>query len=128
LVDRSFRGGMIAFILPEVHLFAASSYECWRDGGAGRHLHWPANIRLRPGVLNLNLTFGRGIYGSLFYLLTGLHGLHVLLGEIMLAVVWWRALRGHFSRTQHFAFEASAWYWHFVDVVRLLLLTIVYWI
>ncbi|MEE7546968.1 cytochrome c oxidase subunit 3 [Xanthomonas sp. Kuri4-1] len=74
----------------------------------------------------LNLTLGSGIYGSTFFMLTGFHGLHVALGTIMLAVMWLRAARGHFSRDHHFAFEASAWYWHFVDVVWLALFLFVY--
>jgi len=75
----------------------------------------------------LNLTLGSGMYGSTFYLLTGFHGLHVTLGAIMLVVVWLRCLRGHFTPEHHFAFEAVAWYWHFVDVVWLFLFIFVYW-
>jgi len=74
----------------------------------------------------LNLTLGSGIYGSTFFMLTGFHGMHVTLGAIMLAVIWLRAARGHFSRDHHFAFEAVAWYWHFVDVVWLGLFLFVY--
>ncbi|MET0289269.1 MAG: cytochrome c oxidase subunit 3 [Pseudoxanthomonas sp.] len=74
----------------------------------------------------LNLTLGSGIYGSTFFMLTGFHGAHVLLGTIMLAVMWLRVLRGHFTADQHFAFEAAAWYWHFVDVVWLALFLFVY--
>ncbi|CBA14939.1 cytochrome c oxidase subunit 3 [Xanthomonas albilineans] len=74
----------------------------------------------------LNLTLGSGIYGSTFFMLTGFHGAHVLLGTIMLLVMWLRAARGHFSRDHHFAFEAAAWYWHFVDVVWLALFLFVY--
>jgi len=74
----------------------------------------------------LNLTLGSGIYGSTFFMLTGFHGMHVLLGTIMLAVMWLRAAKGHFSRDNHFAFEAAAWYWHFVDVVWLALFLFVY--
>jgi cytochrome c oxidase subunit 3 len=74
----------------------------------------------------LNLTLGSGIYGSTFFMLTGFHGLHVTLGAIMLTVIWFRCLRGHFTRDQHFAFEAVAWYWHFVDVVWLGLFLFVY--
>ena len=66
---------------------------------------------------SLNLTLESGIYGSTFYLLTGFHGFHVTVGAIMLLVVWARCAKGHFSKDQHFAFEAVAWYWHFVDVV-----------
>jgi cytochrome c oxidase subunit 3 len=74
----------------------------------------------------LNLTLGSGIYGSTFFMLTGFHGVHVTLGAIMLAVIWFRVLKGHFSRDNHFGFEAVAWYWHFVDVVWLLLFLFVY--
>ena len=74
----------------------------------------------------LNLTLGSGIYGSTFFMLTGFHGLHVTLGTIMLAIIWLRCLRGHFDRDNHFAFEAVAWYWHFVDVVWLGLFLFVY--
>jgi cytochrome c oxidase subunit 3 len=69
-----------------------------------------------------------GIYGGTFYMLTGFHGLHVTLGSIMLVVIWLRVLRGHFTPQRHFAFEAVAWYWHFVDVVWLGLFFFVYWL
>jgi len=67
-----------------------------------------------------------GIYGSTFFMLTGFHGLHVTLGAIMLTVMLFRAIRGHFTPERHFAFEAAAWYWHFVDVVWLGLFLFVY--
>jgi len=75
----------------------------------------------------LNLTLDSGIYGSTFFMLTGFHGMHVTIGAIMLLVIWLRCLRGHFTATHHFAFEAVAWYWHFVDVVWLGLFIFVYW-
>ena len=75
---------------------------------------------------DLNLTMGSGVYGSTFFMLTGFHGMHVTLGAIMLAVIWFRCLKGHFDRDNHFAFEAVAWYWHFVDVVWLGLFLFVY--
>lgn len=75
---------------------------------------------------DLNLTLQSGIYGSTFFLLTGFHGLHVTLGAIMLAVILVRCMKGHFSRDNHFGFEAVAWYWHFVDVVWLGLFVFVY--
>ena len=75
-----------------------------------------------------NLRLDTGIYGSTFFMLTGFHGFHVSLGAIMLLVVWLRCLRGHFTPKQHFAFEATAWYWHFVDVVWLGLYVFVYWL
>ena len=73
-----------------------------------------------------NLTLGSGIYGSTFFMLTGFHGAHVTLGTIMLSIIWLRCLKGHFDREDHFAFEAVAWYWHFVDVVWLGLFLFVY--
>ncbi|MGI8560981.1 MAG: cytochrome c oxidase subunit 3, partial [Luteimonas sp.] len=75
---------------------------------------------------DLNLTLGSGIYGSTFFMLTGFHGAHVTLGTIMLIIIWLRCAKGHFSRNDHFAFEAVAWYWHFVDVVWLGLFLFVY--
>jgi cytochrome c oxidase subunit 3 len=74
----------------------------------------------------LNLTLGSGIYGSTFFMLTGFHGAHVTLGTIMLLVMWLRCAKGHFTKDNHFAFEAVAWYWHFVDVVWLGLFLFVY--
>ncbi|HEX6944586.1 MAG TPA: cytochrome c oxidase subunit 3 [Casimicrobiaceae bacterium] len=77
---------------------------------------------------DLNLKLSTGIYGSTFFMLTGFHGAHVTIGAIMLTVMLFRALRGHFTADHHFAFEAAAWYWHFVDVVGLLLFGLVYWL
>ena len=77
---------------------------------------------------HLNLTLGSGIYGSTFFMLTGFHGFHVTVGAIMLTVIWFRCLKGHFTPTHHFAFEGVAWYWHFVDVVWLGLFIFVYWL
>ncbi len=74
----------------------------------------------------LGLTLGSGIYGATFFMLTGFHGMHVTLGAIMLAVIMFRAMKGHFKPENHFAFEAVAWYWHFVDVVWLGLFIFVY--
>jgi cytochrome c oxidase subunit III len=76
---------------------------------------------------SLNLRFDSGAYGSLFYMLTGFHGFHVLLGATMLSVILIRMLRGHFTADNHFGFEGAAWYWHFVDVVWLGLYIFVYW-
>lgn len=75
---------------------------------------------------DLGLTLGSGIYGSTFFMLTGFHGLHVTVGSIMLIVITLRCVRGHFEPKNHFAFEATAWYWHFVDVVWLVLFVFVY--
>ncbi len=76
----------------------------------------------------LNLTLESGVYGSTFYMLTGFHGFHVTMGAIMLAAITARAMKGHFTPHNHFAFEAVAWYWHFVDVVWLGLFIFVYWL
>ncbi len=75
---------------------------------------------------DLNLKLSSGIYGSTFFMLTGFHGMHVTLGAIMLAVMWFRVAKGHFTKDNHFAFEAVAWYWHFVDVVWLILFLFIY--
>ena len=77
---------------------------------------------------DLNLKLTSGIFGSTFFMLTGFHGFHVTVGAIMLAVVLFRMTKGHFSAENHFAFEAAAWYWHFVDVVWLGLYVVVYWL
>jgi cytochrome c oxidase subunit III len=79
-------------------------------------------------INDLGITPNSGIYGSTFYLLTGFHGFHVTMGAIMIAVIMFRSIKGHFSKKDHFAFEAVAWYWHFVDVVWLGLFIFVYWI
>ncbi len=76
----------------------------------------------------LNLRLDSGIYGSTFFMLTGFHGFHVTMGATMLLVIMIRSMKGHFAPENHFAFEAVAWYWHFVDVVWLGLFIFVYWI
>ena len=76
----------------------------------------------------LNLTLGMGAYGATFFMLTGFHGFHVTVGTIMLMVILFRSIKGHFSADHHFGFEGVAWYWHFVDVVWLLLFVLVYWL
>ena len=75
-----------------------------------------------------NLTLNSGMYGTTFFMLTGFHGMHVTLGATMLTVILVRCIKGHFTDEQHFAFEAVAWYWHFVDVVWLGLFIFVYWL
>ncbi|MFT7312669.1 MAG: cytochrome c oxidase subunit 3 [Paraglaciecola sp.] len=74
----------------------------------------------------LNLTLASGIYGNTFFLLTGFHGLHVSLGAIILFIMLLRIFKGHFSPENHFAFQAASWYWHFVDVVWVMLFFFVY--
>ncbi|PSC04654.1 cytochrome c oxidase subunit 3 [Alsobacter soli] len=73
-----------------------------------------------------HFAFKGSIYGSTFFMATGFHGFHVLIGTIFLLVCLIRALRGHFSPKQHLGFEFAAWYWHFVDVVWLFLFVAIY--
>jgi cytochrome c oxidase subunit III len=77
---------------------------------------------------DLNLTLSMGAYGATFFMLTGFHGFHVTVGTIMLIVILGRAISGHFTADHHFGFEGVSWYWHFVDVVWLLLFILVYWL
>jgi cytochrome c oxidase subunit III len=74
------------------------------------------------------LTLGSGIYGTTFFMLTGFHGLHVTIGTLGLCVILYRMIKNDFTPHNHFAFEGVAWYWHFVDVVWLLLFVFVYWL
>ena len=76
----------------------------------------------------LNLSLNSGIYGTTFFMLTGFHGLHVTIGTTVLIVILVRLYKGHFTPERHFGFEAAAWYWHFVDVVWLLLFVFVYFL
>ncbi|HEX2592756.1 MAG TPA: cytochrome c oxidase subunit 3 [Rhizomicrobium sp.] len=81
----------------------------------------PQHISLAAGVGNLG-----AIYGSTFFMATGFHGFHVIVGTIFLAVCLARTIAGQFTPTRHFGFEAAAWYWHFVDVVWLFLFASIY--
>jgi cytochrome c oxidase subunit 3 len=71
--------------------------------------------------------FADGIYPTTFFMATGFHGFHVIIGTTFLIVCFYRAYKGHFEPDHHFGFEAAAWYWHFVDVVWLFLFTCIYW-
>ena len=73
-----------------------------------------------------SFSFGGGIYGATFFMATGFHGFHVIVGTIFLIVCLIRAMRGDFTPQKHFGFEAAAWYWHFVDVVWLFLFVCIY--
>ena len=70
--------------------------------------------------------FKEGIYPSTFFMATGFHGFHVIIGTIFLIVCLFRVLKGHFTPTHHLGFEFAAWYWHFVDVVWLFLFAAIY--
>jgi cytochrome c oxidase subunit 3 len=67
------------------------------------------------------------VYGSTFFLATGFHGLHVIIGTIFIIICFVRVMLHHFSKQHHFGFEAAAWYWHFVDVIWLFLFVSIYW-
>jgi cytochrome c oxidase subunit 3 len=76
--------------------------------------------------LHAPFTIDGGIYGSTFFMATGFHGFHVIIGTCFLTVCLWRLYQGHFKPDHHFGFEAAAWYWHFVDVVWLFLFSSIY--
>lgn len=75
---------------------------------------------------DIGLTLDSGLYGNTFFMLTGFHGMHVTLGTVILIVLWFRVQKGHFTPENHFAFQAGSWYWHFVDVVWVMLFFFVY--
>ena len=84
------------------------------------------NHILSEGLFYSPESANAGLYGSAFFMATGFHGFHVLVGTIFLTICLIRMMNGGFSPKQHFGFEAAAWYWHFVDVVWLFLFTFVY--
>ena len=111
-LKKDLRGKLVAWLLATVILgFIFVYYQAYE------YIH---------AYRDLGLTLGSGIYGSTFFMLTGFHGMHVTLGAIMLLVIAIRCMRGHFTPSDHFGFEAVAWYWHFVDVVWLGLFIFVY--
>jgi len=67
------------------------------------------------------------VFGSIFFIATGFHGFHVIIGRLFLISIWVRLIKNHFRERHHFGFESAAWYWHFVDVVWLFLFSVVYW-
>ena len=76
--------------------------------------------------INAPFDISDGIYGSTFYMLTGLHGMHVIVGTIFLIVAVYRAIGHHYTTNRHIGYETAAWYWHFVDVVWIFLFLVVY--
>ena len=99
-------------------------------------LKWGLVLTILLGVLftsvqayeyiNAPFAFSGNIYGATFFMATGFHGFHVIIGTLFLTVCLLRAMRGDFTPQQHFGFEAAAWYWHFVDVVWLFLFACIY--
>lgn len=77
--------------------------------------------------IEASFSIADSVYGATFFVATGFHGLHVIIGSRFLLVCLWRLFRAHFSSAHHFGFEAAAWYWHFVDVVWLFLYISIYW-
>lgn len=74
-----------------------------------------------------SFTMADSVFGSIFFVATGFHGLHVAIGTIFLTVMLIRLIRHHFTKFHHLGFEAAAWYWHFVDIVWLFLYVFIYW-
>lgn len=77
--------------------------------------------------IDASFTFADSVYGSTFFIATGFHGIHVLIGTLFLFICFLRHNKFHFSKNHHFGFEAAAWYWHFVDIVWLFLYLSIYW-
>ena len=106
------------------------------QNGDRKGLKWGLALTIALGALfsalqayeyaHAGFGFSGHIYGATFYMATGFHGFHVIVGTIFLLVCFIRALRGDFTKEQHFGFEAAAWYWHFVDVVWLFLFIVIY--
>src|SRR5581483_10275330 len=148
VVQIGLRYGMALFIASEVMFFAAFFWAFFDSSlfpkEAIGHVWPPTSITpLDPlaltvvlGILFTSLQaweyahapfgFKDGIYTSTFFMATGFHGFHVIIGTTFLIVCLFRAIKGHFTPDHHFGFEAAAWYWHFVDVVWLFLFSFVY--
>jgi cytochrome c oxidase subunit 3 len=105
----------------QAYEYAHAPFTFGFNGAALQPFTDPAHADLATGVGNLG-----AIYGSTFFMATGFHGFHVIVGTIFLIVCLGRAIAGQFTPTRHFGFEAAAWYWHFVDVVWLFLFAWIY--
>jgi len=111
------------------------AHHCLREGDQRNTINGLA-LTILLGILFTSLQafeythaefgFTEGIYPTTFYMATGFHGFHVIIGTTFLIVCLFRAIKGHFKPDHHFGFEAAAWYWHFVDVVWLFLFSCVY--
>ncbi len=127
-------------------LLSSAAFITWAHWGLEKNRRWQLNLGVIITILlglsflciqafeyneaytHLKLTLASGIYGTTFFMLTGFHAAHVTLGLVMLTVILIRCLKGHFQPEHHFGFEAVSWYWHFVDVIWLLLFVFVYWL
>ena len=89
----------------------------WITVGLGLFFTFMQGVEYYEAALHY-FSFTDGIYPSVFYMATGFHGFHVMVGTAFLAVCLYRVYKNHFTPDQHFGLEAAAWYWHFVDVVR----------
>jgi len=111
----------MSFTAIQAYEYAHAPFTFGFNGAALVPFTDPAHVSLAAGVGNLS-----AIYGSTFFMATGFHGFHVIVGTIFLSVCLGRAIAGQFTATRHFGFEAAAWYWHFVDVVWLFLFACIY--
>ena len=111
----------ISFTCIQAYEYAHAPFTLGFNGAALAAFADPAHANLTAGQGNLG-----AIYGSTFFMATGFHGFHVIVGTVFLGGCLLRAILGHFTPTRHFGFEAAAWYWHFVDVVWLFLFTSIY--
>jgi len=111
----------IAFTSVQAYEYAHAGFTFGLNGAELVPLEDAAHSSLAAGM-----GFLGAIYGSTFFMATGFHGAHVIIGTIFLAVCLGRAIAGHFTPERHFGFEAAAWYWHFVDVVWLFLFACIY--
>ncbi|QGX39064.1 cytochrome c oxidase subunit 3 [Permianibacter aggregans] len=111
-------------------LIAGNNFKAWTwlfwTVALGAVFLYLQGVEYHHAYTEMGLTLDAGVYGSTFFMLTGFHGMHVTLGTLMLLVMLFRMAKGHFTPEKHFAFEAAAWYWHFVDVVWIGLFIFVY--
>ena len=107
---------------------AKTSFWMWVTVALGAAFVCVQAYEYRHAYRDLNLKLSSGIFGATFFMLTGFHGFHVLVGMLMLLFITLRLMSGHFTPERHFGFEGAAWYWHFVDVVWLGLYFLVYWL
>ena len=141
--DERFRSTLDPWGLPLVNtliLLTSGTTVTWAhyalQEGNRKGMIWGLTLTVLLGMLftalqafeyhHAQFQFAGHVYGSTFFMATGFHGFHVIVGTIFLTVVLFRTLAGHFTEKQHFGFEAAAWYWHFVDVVWLFLFCAIY--